>query len=173
MKEIDVSTPNYPNTYVLVDDDDYIWLSKWKWTAKKDGNCVYASRKIRTADNKRYMLLMHRDILGLKKGDRLGVDHINHNGLDNRKSNIRICTSQQNCFNRRSHLNSASQYKGICLSRNGRWRARIFKEGRLLSLGSFISEIDAALAYNKNAQELFGEFACLNNINTPEPEKIV
>jgi len=87
--------------YAIVDDWNYEWLNQWKWCAgwAKNTKSYYAMRRAKGEFDRYYTIRMHREILGLKKGDRRQADHINHNTLDNRESNLRIVNNQQNCFN--------------------------------------------------------------------------
>jgi hypothetical protein len=104
---------------------------------------------------------MHRQITSAPPG--LVVDHINHNGLDNRKDNLRLCTRAQNALNQRPRKGTSSRYKGVYWhERDKRFYAQISHKGRRYHLGSYKSEIQAAKAYDKKAKELFGEFAHLN-----------
>lgn len=155
MKRIDVSTPKFPDTYVIVDDRNYDRvMAEGKWSAIEDGNCMYAKRT-------RPDTLMHRFILNAAKGEK--VDHRNINGLDNREENLRMCTTSQNMANSRKHINSASKYKGVCPNKlQGGWYSTICCDGKRKRLGSFETQEEAARAYDKKAKELFGEFANLN-----------
>ena len=111
-------------------------------------------------------LMLHHAIMG-KPPKGLVVDHINHNGLDNRKDNLRFGTNQQNQQNSRSHKNSSSQYKGVSLykrPRSKRWEAYITHKRKKTHIGYFTCAHEAALAYNKKAKELFGEYALLNEV---------
>jgi len=105
---------------------------------------------------------MHRVIL--KAPEDKFIDHINHNGLDNRKSNLRICTMQQNAWNmRKQRGNRVSQYKGVTRRNDtGKWQARIICNRKRISIGCFDDEMAAAMAYDNKAKELFGEYAALN-----------
>jgi len=104
---------------------------------------------------------MHREIMNAPKG--LDVDHIDGNGLNNRKSNLRLCTHAENVHNSRPMRNGSSKYKGVCWHKTyKKWYSSIGKTGKRFYLGRFDNEIDAALAYDKKAKELFGEFAYLN-----------
>src|SRR6266566_1493572 len=90
----------------LVDDKDYAWLSKWKWHCTEHGyarRCGYPEKS---------PISMHREILGLQKGDRKIVDHKNGNKLDNRRSNLRLCTFAQNIRNSSKRKTTANPYKG-------------------------------------------------------------
>ncbi len=92
------------------------------------------------------------------------VDHINFNGLDNRKANLRIITQAQNvCHRRKIARQTVSQYKGIYWEKNGqRWRARIVLNRKNIYLGGYKDEFEAAKAYDKGAKKYHGEFATLN-----------
>lgn len=110
---------------------------------------------------------MHRVVLERMLGRALGteehVDHINNNGLDNRRSNLRLSTIAQNQHNAKISSANSSGYKGVSFDRKDRkWAANITKNCKLLSLGRFTSIVDAALAYDKAAVRLRGEFAKTN-----------
>ncbi|MFA6281244.1 MAG: AP2 domain-containing protein [Candidatus Omnitrophota bacterium] len=153
----------------LVDDADYEELNKYKWQAKKNKLTFYATRTVIIGDikssrnplRKRTSVLMHREIVNAAKG--WDVDHANHNGLDNRRTNLRLCSRSENQGNRINSCNSTSKYKGVSWDKVKRkWRARIACGKKNTSIGRFNSEIEAAKAYDKKAKELFGEFAYLN-----------
>jgi hypothetical protein len=104
---------------------------------------------------------MHRQIMNAPEG--LLVDHIDGNGLNNQKNNLRLCSSAQNARNRRPTSKPYSKYKGVSWhKRNKKWEVRIAKSGKSTYLGTFEDELEAALAYDRKAEELFGEFAYLN-----------
>jgi len=148
----------------LVDDADYERLNRWKWCAIKYGNTWAAVRNSpRNKKGKQETIYMHRVIMGLQKGDKRQIDHINHNDLDNRRVNLRICTSQQNQWNYTKAVNKSSKYKGVCRQNNG-WVAYIAKNKQKRHLGYFKTEALAARAYNHAAIKLFGAFAKLNVI---------
>ncbi len=112
---------------------------------------------------------LHRYVLARMLGRELTnkdrVDHINGNGLDNRRENIRLCKHQQNMWNQPSRRNTSSKYKGVTyFKRDGNWQAKIAPNGKTLQLGYFKTEVEAADAYNQKATELFGEFAKLNDL---------
>ena len=91
------------------------------------------------------------------------VDHINSDSLDNRRSNLRVCTVSQNNMNSAIGRNNKSGYKGVSWDKtNKKWRAGIKAKGKSVSLGSFNSKKDAARAYNEAAKKAYGEFAKLN-----------
>jgi hypothetical protein len=142
--------------FAIVDADDYDWLSQYKWYAVKDSGTFYAGRK-----SKGRLLLMHREILQPPK-DAI-CDHINHNGLDNRRSNVRVCTRAQNQHNRKPQPAKSSKYKGVNWYRtSNKWQVGIRFNSKRMHLGYFDDEMEAALAYDRRAAVLFGEFACLN-----------
>ncbi len=140
----------------LVDDEDYEELSKHKWCATKTA-CGFVA--VREKAGKR--ILMHRQIMSAPKS--LDVDHKNHNTLDNRKENLRICSPSQNLANQRLRTGGTSKYKGVCWHKaNKKWAACVRFKWENIHLGLFNDEIKAAQAYDRKAVELFGEFAWLN-----------
>jgi hypothetical protein len=142
--------------FAIVDAEDYERLSKYKWSCQKDRNNYYASRA-----NGNRRISMHREIMKAPKG--LQVDHIDGDGLNNRKSNLRLCTHAENVHNSRPMRNGSSQYKGVCWHKcKKKWCVSISKSGERTYLGRFEDEIEAAMAYDRKAEELFGEFAYLN-----------
>ncbi len=143
--------------YAVVDAADYDRLSTYRWCAVKEGRSWYA----KTFRRDGMPLSMHRLVIGAPKG--LFVDHIDHNGLNNRRSNLRLCTNQQNQHNRRPNRGGTSRYKGVCFTKSTKkFRAFINHNKKRFHLGYFKNEIDAAKAYDCKARELFGEFAYLN-----------
>lgn len=154
-----MAIPLTRDLYALVDGEDYEQLAKHKWYAIKSGKTFYAARHTSRKLGKRRQIRMHREILNIPEG--MECDHRSHNGLDNRKKSLRICTHQQNQHNRRLEVGRTSQYKGVQQC-NGKWRATIRINKQPIHLGYFSSEAEAAKAYDKKAKELFGEFALTN-----------
>lgn len=149
----------------IVDAADFDVLAQFKWHAHKCGANFCGARGISTKNGKRSILLMHRAIMSAPQG--VSVDHINHDPLDNRRANLRLCTHSENCKNRTSHKDATSQYVGVCwYARRGKWMARLHNNGKAVFLGYFQSEKDAAVAYDTAARIHFGEFA---NPNFPSP----
>ena len=145
----------------LVEDEDFERLNKFKWRAKFDGYNWYAYRNNRKG-LKNSPIAMHREILNLSMGDGKYIDHINHYGLDNRKSNLRVCTHAENLYRQRSRIGS-SRYKGVSWNKQSKkWTAYIAKNGLQKHLGYFKDEMIAALIYDLNAIKYFGEFASTN-----------
>lgn len=143
--------------YAKVSDMDFERVSRHKWcAARKRDQVVIAVRK----NN----ITMHGYILNVKAG--IFINHINQDTLDNTRGNLRIVTQSQVGMGRRVKHNSSSKYKGVSFSNcRDLWYATITKDGQHFFLGRFEKEIDAALAYNNAAIELFGEFARLNDLN--------
>lgn len=173
---------------ILIDDEDFEIVSKYSWSIhKRKGHYLYAITSVdkKTSDmyggyecnsvghytkkngevseyrRFRYRLLLHRLILG--KSTKLEIDHVNGNGLDNRKENLRVCEHKHNMYNKKLYKNNTSGYKGVTKSGN-KWGSSIKHEGRHIHLGNFENKIDAALAYNKAAINYFGEFARINDL---------
>lgn len=149
--------------FAIVDDDDFARLSAYKWSASrgKMGNMYAVRRTTRAKGVKPKILLLHREVLGLSTPPPF-VDHINHNGLDNRKENLRIVTHLQNCLNTRSRKGT-SLYKGVSFDSSRRkWKVQIKAGDKHLQLGRFKNEHFAAIVYDVAALKHFGEFAVLN-----------
>lgn len=140
----------------LVDDEDYITLSKYKWRLHLVSGRKYA---MRIKHDK-----MHRYILPMAGNN--DIDHIDHNGLNNQKSNLRVCSRSQNNQNQRP---KKAKYKGVSFlkrraSTNKPYMARITYDKVEIFLGYFSTSNAAALAYNEAALKYFKEFACINTI---------
>ena len=149
--------------FAIVDPDDYYRLNIHKWFVSKVGHTYYARRHIRTNGGlKKTTVCMHRAIMNAP--DHLLVDHINHNGLDNRKVNLRLATKAQNSRNtRKTTKKTRSRYKGIYYHKQNKcWYARITANGITFPIGSFKDEIAAAKAYDRAAKKYHGKFAGLN-----------
>lgn len=166
-KLIQLNSKKYPGMVSIVDDIFYEEIMKYTWRVAVFSNNknFYAATYFRDTNCDK---LLHRFILKIVHGDITGkiVDHINGDGLDNRLENLRLCTPTENCQNqRRNKQNESSNYKGVSYRKDSNvFRARIRHNKNLINLGQYNSEIEAALVYNKKAQELFGEFASLNVI---------
>lgn len=145
----------------IVDDADYYMVSAYSWQITRptrSGN-IYASGRV--GGN---LILMHRLILGLTD-PRIMVDHKNCDGLDNRRTNLRLASKSQNNANQRKQDGKSSQYKGVFWNKLvGKWAASIKVDQNKINLGVFQLESDAANAYNLAAIEYFGEFARINDI---------
>ena len=144
--------------YTILDMDDYDRAieSMINWHTGKRKGIIYA-----VGGKKGKIILLHRFIMEAQPGEE--VDHINGDGLDNRRSNLRLCTHAENQHNRGKQKNNKSGYKGVSLTSGGkRYTALIKANGIQHRLGYFTDPVDAARAYDKAALELHSEFALLN-----------
>lgn len=139
--------------FAIIDEEDFEKVNQYKWhTVIHD----YAARK----ENKK-SILMHRFILNVPINKE--IDHINRNGLDNRKVNLRICSHIENSWNTDKKKNNKSGYKGVFfIKRLNLWIARISINQKSITLGYFKTKDEAAKMYNNYAKKYFGEFAYLN-----------
>lgn len=146
----------------IVDIEDYEYVSKFNWGASHNGWGVwYAVR--RPPKGERGRIRLHRFILNAP--DDMFVDHINGNGLDCRKSNLRLCTNAENGRNSKIPITNLSGYKGVCWHKaTQKWIVQINVNGKRTHIGLFENKLDAAIAYNDAAVRYYGEFAKLNNI---------
>lgn len=142
----------------IIDEADADQASARTWSARIDGRNVYAVTKTRTSDGSRRLLGMHTFLTGWPL-----VDHINGDGLDNRRANLRHATTAQNQRNARLRSDNASGFKGVHWDASQRrWKAQISVGGKRLSRGRYLTAEEAAHAYDDAARELHGEFATLN-----------
>lgn len=142
---------------ILIDDCDLPLLQKYNWGT--NNGYVFRDEQKDFVVTRFYF---HRVIMNAPKG--LEVDHVNGNPSDNRRTNLRVCTPNQNKRNRRKPRNAEnSTYKGV-KKRNGRFESAIGRGASYRYLGTYKTEVEAAIAYNDMAKELYGEFANLNEI---------
>ena len=127
----------------LVDDEDYEYLNQFKWYAQKIHNIYYAMRSLPKI-NKPHQLCMHAVIVGTPPG--MVTDHINGNGLDNRRENLRIVTNRENLQN--LHHPKSSKYPGVSfITSRKKWRTQIQLKGKRQFLGEYSDETTAATVY--------------------------
>ena len=147
------------NQIAIVDDRDYESISQYKWYALKGKNSFYACRRCSQQNKNIYM---HRLLMNVNDS-KIKIDHINRNGLDNRKNNLRICTNSQNQGNRKKRKICSSKFKGVCWDKNRKkWIVYIKVNKNKIFLGRFDNEIKAAKAYDIAAKKHFGGFARMN-----------
>lgn len=157
MKKIELTK----GQYAKVDDDDYEWLSKYKWYFSNG----YATRYNGRINDKQNMVRMHREILSINGHviDGKVIDHKDGDGLNNTKDNLRVCTQSQNAMNKENPSNNTSGYKGVSFSKlTNNWEAYITVRGKKLGLGYYNTPEEAAVAYDLAALDYYKEFAIVN-----------
>ena len=145
-----------------MDDDDLSKVDFCNWGRATSRQTMYAIASCAFGNHTYGKLKMHRVIMGAQPGQ--VIDHINHNGLDNRRSNLRVVTPQQNSQHSRKRRGEfTSSFKGVSFHKeSGTWRAHIRSDGKHVYLGGFSNDRHAAVVYDAAAVLVFGEFAVLN-----------
>jgi hypothetical protein len=147
--------------WTILDQQDYRRFARFKWCIGGDNGNFYAIRGQRIGSDDLKIVRLHRLIMDAPDG--ILVDHINGNGLDNRRANLRLATHSQNQWNKRKMQNTTSRFVGVSFRENRRkWAAYIGVAGKRIWLGNFDSEIEAARVYDQAAMKYRGEFARLN-----------
>ncbi len=151
--------------FAIVDTADYEWLMQWKWHYRPTGYAFRAGKIVKGKRGK--YIRMHRLIMN--PPDDMEIDHINMDGLDNRRGNLRICTKAENARNGIGRKKRKSKYKGVYFNKHPHhfrkpWYSHIVCNHKIYYNGNFLTEIEAAHAYNEAAKRLHGEFARLNVI---------
>lgn len=156
---IDVSTAKLPRAIAIIDTSDValVFDGRGSWHAfrndRKNGRVIYAKRHVLRATQ-----YMHSAILSAPGHF---TDHVDYDGLDNRRHNLRLVTPRQSAWNRRP-IGGASRFKGVYLDRSGKWAAAIKDGPKVRYLGIFPDEESAARAYDEVARERFSPYAYLN-----------
>lgn len=158
----------------LVDDEDYDLVSQFTWTYTVWNGCGYAKRRNKQgATVSMHALILKDEILSGHE-----VDHIDGNGLNNQKNNLRAVYHKENLQNQRVQARSKSGYRGVTYfpkagkwDRKKPWRARIKVDGNDWTIGYFKTPEEAALAWNKTAYDAWGDFARLNVVPKPEERR--
>jgi hypothetical protein len=162
--QLEPSTRLIPLTrglFATVDAADYAALTTRKWQAWISGKNTYAMRKRRIGNGKSVRVWMHQIVVGVHPGER--VDHVNRNGLDNRRENLRLATHAQNLRNQGPRANNSSGFKGVVFVRRlKRWQACIVFNRHRYNLGLFDTAEEAARAYDAGANHFHGDFAYFN-----------
>ena len=159
MKKIELTQ----DKFTIVDDDDYPWLSSFKWSVSADGYAI-RNKKLGYGKNNKRFEYMHKTVMHCD-GSIKQVDHINLDRLDNRKSNLRLCSMEQNRKNRKKTKNNTSGFKGVYFHKDTeKWLAQIKSDKKHYHLGLFIDKVEAARAYDKAALRLHGEYANINGV---------
>lgn len=147
----------------ICDIIDFDLVSGHNWCAQKGRRTFYALTNVRT-NGGQASVMIHRMILN-PSNSRVQVDHVDGNGLNNRRNNLRLCSSSGNNKNRRLNINSSSGFKGVSWHKSTKkWQAYIKLNDKQIYLGSFAAKESAALAYNKAAKEFHHVYAKLNNV---------
>ncbi len=155
-----VKVPLSQGRSALIDGVDSAIIAGHGWCAVKVRNTFYVRARAKKDSGCGKKVQMHRLIINAKRGQI--VDHINGDGLDNRQSNLRICTNMQNMQNMKARWGK-SKYKGVhWVDKQKKWRAQMTINYKRINLGYFSSEIEAAKAYDTAAIKHFGEFANIN-----------
>lgn len=159
MKTIPLGGKVAAGRVALIDDEDCELVAGYGWCAARIGRTLYAQAYVRGSGAAAPVYVrMHKLITGWPQ-----TDHINGNGLDNRRANLRPASQAQNQANQRPRRGGSSQYKGVYWHPSAqKWAANIQVSGRARYLGVFIAEEDAARAYDAAATEAFGSYAFLN-----------
>lgn len=170
MKEIQL-TKGY---VAMVDDEDFEMVNQFKWQASVCQKTVYAKRGFKLENGVMVTQGMHRLIMGITD-PKIQVDHKNHDGLDNRRQNLRIATNGQNQWNQRMPINNTTGYKGVSLiKKTGKYIASSKVNGQFLCLGYFDCKEEAARHYNQCARDNGQGFELLNDVEPlfPTTERV-
>ncbi|HEV3223889.1 MAG TPA: HNH endonuclease [Puia sp.] len=156
-----IEIPLTKGKFAIIDFEDLEFVMRYKWHLGSRIRSQYAIKVLGKGDGKKY-LRMHNYIMNCPNGK--VVDHIDGDGLNNKKANLRICDDGQNKCNRKKSSTTKNRFKGaIFRERNNRWICQITHKKKRYYVGEFKTEIEAAQAYNKKAKELFGDFSNLND----------
>lgn len=151
-------TTKTPDELVIVDQEDLKLLDNYKWYLAHG----YVSRQL-NINGKQYQQRLHREILGIEPYEKVQVDHINGNKLDNRRKNLRVCKRIENIRNRGVFKNNKIGLKGVSFKKsNKKFVSQIQYDGKVYHLGMFLDPENAAYVYDQFAIQLFGKFARTN-----------
>ena len=152
-----------------VDNEDYDWANQWGWHLKKGRHTYYAVRNIKLDSGKSTSISLHREIMRRygKLNESKFIDHVDGNGLNCLKENLRSCTNDENVRNRTANHGSTSKYKGVSRRVFNKKCVRYIVMLKQKHIACCEIEIDAALKYNEAARKEYGEFAFLNCVPIP------
>jgi hypothetical protein len=162
--EIKLTSPKYGDFNVYIDDSDFDIIKEYNWVVdmRRNGR-KYVVASVKIGVNKFSRIYLHRLIINAPKNK--NVDHIDNNGLNNTRDNIRIASNGQNLSNRGKQSNNTSGYKGVVwYNPLNKWKAQIGYGNNTKHLGYFNNILEAAKAYNDAAIIIHGDFSCLNKI---------
>lgn len=160
---------NNSDKFFIFDIEDFDVISKYTWYLSNNGYVISSTYKGDGTGGD----LIHRVIMGLSNTDERCVDHINHNPLDNRKENLRVCTIQNNNCNQKLSSRNTSNTTGVDYIQNlSKWRARIHANGEEIHLGVFDSFDDAVRARKEAENEYFGEYSYDNSMKIAENNRV-
>jgi hypothetical protein len=148
----------------IIDEEDYGRVSSYRWCARNDyDGAFYAQRSMRI-NHKKNMMLMHRFIMGLELGDGKIIDHINHNGVDNRRVNLRVVSRSINCINCKPRKNNTTGFRGVYREKrcSSKWQVLIRIDGKYRHFGLFSDPVSAARHYDAVVSKYRGSIAILN-----------
>lgn len=155
MREIELTQ----GKVALVDDGDYERLAQYKWSAKREGNVWYAVRNVTLPDGTKTVSRMHWEVIGKPRKGYV-TDHIDGDGLNNQRHNLRHVSHRVNLLNCRKRKDKTSKYRGVSFHKpSGKWRAQITHHGKVMYIGIYNTEEDAAKAWDEAAINLRGELA--------------
>lgn len=169
MKIISWSSKKFGSLKIMVDDEDFERLIEYPWGVIKclNSDVLYVKARNVDTDRPRKYYSMHRFVLGIDD-PKVFVDHIDGNGLNNQKSNLRPCTHRQNKMNMGMQKNNSTGFKGVYKLKDGRYKTSITRRecGKRIHLASFESRslIECARKYNELARQYHGEFAYQNPV---------
>lgn len=149
----------------IIDDCDFELINSFSWSYCVFSGKPYAVTTLSNSNGEHRKVLMHQMIMGVNIG--MDIDHIDGNGLNNSRYNLRVCTHAQNVMNSKAKSSNITGFKGVRMRREALkkpFTAQIQVEGKLIHLGYFKTASEAAISYNKAALKYFGEFARLNKI---------
>lgn len=158
--EIELVRKNEENRFCIIDKKDYNIVKDYRWKVSQDSNTFYVQGR---KNGKGHPIPIHRVLFNLTDS-KTTVDHINGNGLDNRRQNLRVCTQLENNKNAKIRKDNTSGYKGVHKMKN-RYSARIQSNGKRITIGYYDTAEDAAKAYNDYSLKLHGNYGKLNEIN--------